>query len=145
MKELVDFLPTIRLFLDNLLLRNGRGTSMGFLYGVVIYGLMRLFNPLLQKIESVDFEKLNPVYTIAGGILFMNLPFFTKKPSFPPEVETAINAIKEAEAKGLSEWQVKQLYLKLAQTTVQNANQQNQQPTNPIAEAANTLGQNLPL
>lgn len=135
-----DALPIIRAILDNLLLRNGKGTSQGFLTGILISGIFNLFSPVLGKIKFIEIEKLTIYHFIAGGILIMNLPYFTRKPSFPPDIEIAFNTIKEAKANGLSEVHIKQLYRQVCQMAIQNVQEQ---PPNQATETINAVGESI--
>lgn len=139
-----DWLPIIRVILDNLLLRNGKGTVQGFLIGIILSGTVKLFHPLLQKIRVIEIDKLPIYYFLAIGIGIMHLPWFSKKPSFPPEVENALKAIKVAQENGLSNAHAKLLYRNVAEKTIQNiSNGQNSPPQSPVSEAIDTISQSL--
>jgi hypothetical protein len=141
---MTDWLPTIRALLDNLLLRNGKGTSLGFLYGILFSGIVKLFNPVLQKLKIIDVEKLAMYHFIALGIIIMNLPWLTKKPSFTPQIEDALDAIKLAKENGMNEAHVQLLYKRLVEMAIDNAREnQTPPPTDPLSEAVNTIGQNM--
>ncbi|WP_046181182.1 hypothetical protein [Domibacillus tundrae] len=135
-----DWLPIIRVLLDNLLLRNGIGTIRGILGGIVVSGFLNFLSPLLQKIKGIDLEKLTAFHIICLGILIMNLPYFTKKTSFPPHIEVAFKAIDEAKASGLSDIHIKQLYRQVCEMAIQNIQEQ---PTSPLSEAVNVLGEKM--
>lgn len=141
---MTEWLPIIRLILDNLLLRNGKATVQGFLIGIILSGTVKLFHPLLQKIKIIEIDKLPIYYFLAIGIGIMHLPWFTKKPSYPPEIENAFSAIKVAKENGISDEHAKLLYRNVAEQAIQNiSNGQNSPPSNPVSEVIDTIGQNL--
>ncbi|MDR7246847.1 hypothetical protein [Priestia megaterium] len=139
-----DFLAIFRIFLDNLILRNGKATSLGAFWGVVLSGIVNMFEPTLKKMKFIDIEKLAYYHFIAFGIVIMNLPWFTKKPSFSPQMEDALDAIKLAKENGVSEVQLKLMYNRVVDMAIENARESQTPPQNEaLSEVVNTVSQNM--
>ncbi|MEW6659430.1 MAG: hypothetical protein AB1424_12295 [Thermodesulfobacteriota bacterium] len=107
----------LRKAIDTLFISSPENTSLGILFGLIVDGLSEVFKPFLINYSNfIDFTKIGAMRFIILGIFIFNLPLIIKKPKFPHNIEIALSLIKDAKKnKGLSNLQIKQMYLNLFQ------------------------------
>src|SRR5438045_3113050 len=81
---------------DSLFALNRIGTSMGILFGIVLEGIIKIFDPLLKNQQTVDFKRINTIYYILFGVFLFNLPHLFRRPRLDPQIELALAAISKA-------------------------------------------------
>ena len=85
---------------DVLLIENPVGTSMGIFAGIILYGLIGLFSPMLQTITIIKISAIKWYHLVAMGIFGFNAKSFFVKTKYPIEVERRIELIEEMQNKG---------------------------------------------
>ncbi|MGX9161925.1 hypothetical protein [Priestia megaterium] len=138
-----EWLSLFRVVLDNLMLRNGKGTSLGALLGVMLSGVVNLFNPVFQKFKIIDIEKLATYHFIAFGIIVMNIPWFKKKQSFSPRIEEALHLIELEEKNGMNEIQVALLRKEVINAAIANIRENPTPQNEPVSEVVSTANENM--
>jgi hypothetical protein len=104
---------------DFLFVMNPKGTSIGVVFGIVLDGIIRLFEPALKDQNTVDFNKINTFYFIFFGIFVFNIRNAFRVNPLAPQIESALYAIKEAKRKGeVSPAQARLMYLNLYETVL---------------------------
>lgn len=96
MSELLDKVTYIaKIATDILFIKNPINTSMGAFFGIVLNGLLGLFDPFLKTINFIAISSLNLFHEMAIGIFLFNIKPFLNRNKINPEVENAINFIDE--------------------------------------------------
>jgi hypothetical protein len=99
---------------DILFIMNPKGTSMGVLSGIVINGLVEIFNPLLKAQKALDFTRIGTIYYLLFGVFVFNLPSAFRRHSLDPQIESALDSIKKAKREhNISSAQARIMYLGL--------------------------------
>ncbi|MFU2033358.1 hypothetical protein ACM6Q8_27295 [Bacillus wiedmannii] len=112
---------TLSKVLDHLLLRNPKGTILGIFLGVLTHGIILLFLPLLKAKETfknISIESLVIYHYVIFWVAILNIPYFFKKETFDPEIETAIKGIELYKDQGAADWEVQQAYKDLAYAVI---------------------------
>jgi hypothetical protein len=107
----------LRKAIDTLFILSPENTSLGILFGLIVDGLSEIFKPFLINYSNlIDLTKIGTMRFIVFGIFIFNLPLMFKRPKLPQDIEIALALIKDAKRKkGLSNLQIKQMYLNLFQ------------------------------
>ncbi len=108
---------------DIMLVKNPEGSSMGFLAGVVLYGIFEFFSPSLGVVRAIKVSALKWFHFVALGIFGFNIKRFFTKEKLPLEVESRLKLIQEMRDSGkitLSEAQL--LYHSLVKHYIESVN-----------------------
>lgn len=119
--KIEELTQSFRKSINILFVSNPRGTSLGVFMGVVLDGVLGLFSPFLKGIEVINIAAVKMWHMIGLGVLFANLPEYLKRNEIDPSILNAIKYIEDQKAKkNISDWQVKQMYMNLHQTVLEN-------------------------
>lgn len=66
----------IKRSIDFIFLRNPLGTSMGVLFGIILYWLVMLFTPFLNSYKNINIQAIRIEFLIPLGIFLFNMKFF---------------------------------------------------------------------
>jgi hypothetical protein len=116
-----DFLTRLsKQVLDILLLSNPFRTSMGLLFGVILWGFMPAFSPVIKEVTRLDFSSVHPVAWVCFGVFTINLKALLFKRKIPRRAEETLALIEEARKAGISDLEIKQKYKFLIQKYADN-------------------------
>jgi hypothetical protein len=108
---------------DIMLVKNPEGSSMGFLAGVVFYGVFEFFAPTLGLIKAVKISALKWFHFVALGIFGFNVKRFFSKEKLPSEIENRLKLIQEMRDSGkITQSEAQLLYHSLAKHYVESVN-----------------------
>lgn len=100
--------------LDVLFVLNPRGTSLGIFAGIVLHGVVKVFEPSLSSIEGIDILALSHWHFMGLGVFAFNLPAFFNRNKIDPQIEEALVYIrKQIELGTVNNWQAQQMYVNL--------------------------------
>ncbi|MGH9837713.1 MAG: hypothetical protein ACREEM_02905 [Blastocatellia bacterium] len=119
--------------LDSLLFEGPKTTGYGTLLGLIIFGLLKGFAPLIKQMaitQIFDVEKLPWFFYPALGVAMANSVSWVirlvRKP-MPPEIKTAFVLIEEAKRNGsLTADEVKERYLRVIDDYVEKLRESDQ-------------------
>lgn len=104
--------------IDILFIKNPKGTSIGFIFGFIINGIINFLKPIWEK-TVLNFDAFNKIVCIAIGVFVFNISFL-KKFEFDKDIEQALAYIKECEKSNKYEkWQIYQMYKNLYEIVLQ--------------------------
>lgn len=104
-----------------LFVSNPRGTSIGVLIGVILDGLLGLFQPILKAAEAFNWGAIKMWHLVGFGVLSMNLPSYLRRKDIDPSILNAIKYIEDQKAnEQISDWQASQMYVNLHQKVLEN-------------------------
>lgn len=111
----------VRKALNVLFVANPKGTSIGILIGVVLDGLIGLFEPTLKAFQAINIAAVKMWHLVALGVVGINTPSYLRRKEIDPSIVNAMNYIEELATKSqLPDWQVKQMYANLYQKVLEN-------------------------
>lgn len=84
----------IKISTDIFFISSPATTSMGILFGVVLYGVISLLRPALAPLSLIDLDSTNPLFFIAFGVFCFNLPKYIKGDRIDPTLEEALTTIR---------------------------------------------------
>lgn len=114
---------TARRVTDILLLKNPVATSMGIVFGYIVYELVHQLNPALLEGFPIDVLGFSAIYFSVVGMFLFNIYPSIRRERFPPTVQMTIDYIKEAQRSGkLSDEQVRIMYVSLYQKVLEQVN-----------------------
>lgn len=97
------------LFVDN-----PTGTSLGVLIGIILQGVIALFEPVLKSIEIINIAAIKTWHLVCLGVVSINVPQYLRRYKIDPSIESAIDYIEQQKKSGrISDWQSKQMYSNL--------------------------------
>jgi hypothetical protein len=85
---------------DILFILNPKETSMGVICGVLLDGLIKLFNPVLTRQQIIDFSAVGIIYWILFGIFLFNLPSILRRQPLDPKIEAVLASIHKSKREG---------------------------------------------
>lgn len=109
-----QFTSILKRALDILFVLNPRGTSLGVFAGIVLHGIVKVFEPSLVGIKSINILALTPWHFIGFGVFAFNIPAYFTQNKIDPKIEEAFAYIrKQIELGTVNDWQAKQMYVNL--------------------------------
>lgn len=123
MSQLADKLShSIRVSTDILFVKNPMGTSLGIFFGIILQGLISLFETFYQINNKFISDKFGALYTIALGIFAFNIKPYLTRNKVSPQILEAIDHIDKLYRKGeITKIEKKSYYRQLINATVHNA------------------------
>lgn len=108
---------------DIMLVKNPEGSSMGFLAGVVLYGVFEFFSPTFKVISTIKITALKWFHFVALGIFGFNIKRFLSKGKLPLEVENRLKLIQEMRDSGkITQSEANLLYHSLVKHYIESVN-----------------------
>ena len=113
--------------IDFLFFSNPKGTSIGALTGVCVYGAVQFVSPLLTRyLDVIAPAKVSVHYFIVAGILLLNVTTRTRRRPLPPQIEDAFEVIRRS---NLSVTQKRMQHLALINHVIQSVTVSVDEPT----------------
>ena len=108
---------------DIMLVKNPEGSSMGFMAGVVLYGVFEFFSPSLKLISAIKITALKWFHFVALGIFGFNIKRFLSKEKLPSDVENRLKLIQEMRDSGkITQSEANLLYHSLVKHYIESVN-----------------------
>ncbi|CAK2367960.1 hypothetical protein [Vibrio sp. 10N.222.55.B11] len=131
----------VRKAINILFVSNPRGTSLGVLSGIVLDGLIGLFNPFLKSVSIINIGLIKFWHLIGLGVFLFNILPFLNRHKVEPSINEAISYIEKQKQLGsIDEWQAKQMYRNLHSKVLDNVllNKEQQELSEKIHSIAST-------
>jgi DNA-binding protein YbaB len=111
---------TVTRAFDILLLNNPVRTAIGVVIGVVFWGFVPVFSPVIKGFTKLDFSQVPWMAWTAFGILEVSLKGSPVKAGLPEDVEILFDLLDKAKDAGISKFEQRQHFRRLLEKYADN-------------------------
>jgi hypothetical protein len=83
--------------IDLLFVVNPKGTSLGVALGVVLNGVIALFNPILSQIKSISIGAINIWHEVFFGVFIFNIRPYIRRNKVDDKLHEALEYVRKLE------------------------------------------------
>jgi hypothetical protein len=103
---------------DILFVQNPKGTSLGIFCDIAFDGIIKLFHPLLERVNWIEPDRINVFHWIAAWIVAFNLSRLLHHGQLPESIEEAFEVIRRMKREGVPTTQVRLQLLALCSSVI---------------------------